>query len=554
MAFEDEVFEELKNRAIRLDPTITGYDGDPNDGAAPPVIANARTITLYGDSSDRAWLRVTPGGNYIELANAEEVRATLRTQTAITFTVVPFDDPGGVAAPQRTFLNQNQVDDYLTSQSATGFYDPVTCHNTLPPYVEHAIVYDLQSGEHRPQVASTEYAFEFTSRSVSAAGSITMRGPSGASYDVVSGLSAVAINSYTAADRPSVTATGTPFTGLDLRGYICQLTVGGYLGVIGDNDDSTLTLQRDIFSDPTSGTLSVTEPAATLANTTNGTTKASNALMIVHDMGKEAFTAFDISDVRFDNKDADMGIYLNGWGFLRRSIFDLKGTLDSGTTPDSWGFQLKDAATYIVADYSFRAQGTSVDGSSIASDETSTVLIYRSFFAGGDVEDGMTWGKNQLYRLYSCTFDNHGVACLGGEIDLGSHGIGPNNWFRNADASLDGAIKLEWGASTYEFVNNLPTVMEFENNATNCLYLGDRCRFDAAQTTNTIVDGGGNTGYGIVIGRFDGSLYMNTDMVITGSLGDIRAEYPGTDFAYADVTDTVASPGILDGNNKIGRN
>ena len=269
-AFEDFVNLELPRRSAFLTVAITGFDGDPNDAGAPAILKGAPTGSWYlretplrsffrkEDSGSTDWINQSPS----------QILSPFETTGPMTLSV-DFNDGAAVDPPPGAIItNQSEAD-----AIGTTFKSLQLLWDALPKLISDAVTFNIAGGDQfvDPGQASGSVGFDLGGKIINVnTFQLVFQGASSSNYDQI--VAPLTILSHTTSGgNPNLVFSGTPFTGLDLRGRFA-VNSNGYVGQITDHTADTLFLAKSISPAPTNGvtTTFVGRPATKLINSKDG--------------------------------------------------------------------------------------------------------------------------------------------------------------------------------------------------------------------------------------------------------------------------------------------
>jgi len=469
---------------------------------------------------------VTSGGDY-----AFKVAPVPQATTGTIAVTVDYNDVNAVAIPAGTkATNQTEFDALLGGETNFKYIQQVW--DALPANLDHATVITMAAGDHFIESGST--GFQFTDKNINVGFFQAMiLGPGIQSYDQI--VAPLTVLTHTTGGRdPKVTVSGTPFNGLDLRGFH-MVGNGGQFSVIVEHTDDTLYLAKAISPGFTNGvsTFFVGRPATRLIASPDGVADAGSGFkfqcgfrgsFIFQDMSYSGFGRDMFVDLNsevdaffwrgsidhryvFDtySKAANgRGIQCNLSGAIMRGFdFSIVNTSASGAGFDqpwlSFGGTMNSNQGYVG--YSSSYCGASGGGSFICTDTRidgnqgggfASVLIESTASFQTD-----NFGSNRPTEIW-----NPAASIPALEFNDGRHGRNFNQRLRCAGVTGAPAVRLKT-ASTW-----------VTNDATNVLQL------EASPT------GPANTDVGLEIPNGDpGTIcQMKTGNTLTGTVGDVRFE------------------------------
>jgi len=242
-AFEDFVVLELPRRSAFLNNAITGYDGDPNDGGAPPEIQGAPLGTWFREETAEKWWRKTESAWEDNTAGAGGGGNSYQTEGALTLAV---NASTGSDTPTETRPAVLLSGDY----SAEPFATIQAAINAIPLNMVHSTTINVAAGNYT--------GIDVRGRNLS--GNLFIYGTQGI-YTPTTGPSS---GTATSGTNRSLSLTAAGWTAGNLEGRFVSITAGQGAGqqlIIADNDTDTIRT-AGIFNPIPNGTsvFEITEP------------------------------------------------------------------------------------------------------------------------------------------------------------------------------------------------------------------------------------------------------------------------------------------------------
>lgn len=573
---------ELPRRPTLLTSSFDGYDGDPNDGAAPAIFSAAPEGSFYLRDTPDTFYRKNGVGDWVELGagSAELPQALQSTTEALTFSIDANDVNAVVGPFSQVFTDTAQVAAALGGETNFRYIQDVI--DALPARVLHSVTFNLAAGVHTPnpsnipQLAFPSQTFGVLlpeGLSLEESGAIFINGSSAGSEVLNVGT----VQSHTVLDRvsdimPSVTFAGTPFAGANYKGLYCETSDGSY-AAINSHDDSTLTLQGSLATEPTdaSTTVRIVRPATSFRNSINDSTAAGSvAALGIAAQCSGSGNYIQVTDLLIESAGATA--FTHGDTFqgarkvnllMTRVMSDYDVDIATGTTPNNNYFngfavegylQLIDCVHRALPNAGLssanrRCDGVGLYGTSVTyylirsmiigmEDPFTLISAYRVLWAASTIEDvGATSAEDRCAIMFEDQ---------GGQLQFIVYPFavfaGHKSQIRDCDS--DG-IRMEANGQLVGSSFDLTC----ESVDGNCLWVsGDNNIVDATQGTDAsqggIRDGGGNGEWGILVEGSFNKLDLGPDTDVVGSSGHALisgATYatPGDLTSAAPVSDVV---------------
>jgi hypothetical protein len=233
-----------------------------------PTAPDGSVATVTDDPENPIYVR--QGGVWAPSSSA----TNLTTFEALTFPV-DYNDVTAVDPPANmVFTRQAEITAFLAGSGTSNFKHLQAAWNSTPVIVRHDLTFNLAAGVHRPRnPESNSYAFNFVGRLIISGVKVYVQGSQGSNYRVDVASTAISSVNNVPGD-PYVEFVGTPFTGLDLRGYFVVFDTA-QVAVIHKNTDSRLYLCSDASPAPTSAF--VGRPSTVLRNSYSDTSAAKSS-------------------------------------------------------------------------------------------------------------------------------------------------------------------------------------------------------------------------------------------------------------------------------------
>ena len=508
----------------------------PTTGISQPLlwVEDANTIIVHRERATEEvsdeWPDVTIEGNV--LATTENLTIP-----------IDYDDPGtgSVGDPPEgtSFVTQADVDNCLATQGWTAFKHIEYAYNALPQFIRHTVTFNIAAGVHRPKpnpggTGASGSAWLLNSSILTTTGKLIFAGPPGSQYESIdASLEGLSIQSYSNAGyNPSLTFSGTPFSGFDLRGYYVVLSTGQIV-LIHDHTDSVLYVINTLSPAPTGGTVTIGKPAVVFKNTLNDIAyEYYNTGFVIYTNSNaiDLVNGITVSDLRFNMFGTYGGLTINGAGahWVWRCLVDLT---EDDLNSNGDGFTGRDCTIFALVYCSRIAINKSAD-LSVYCQDCLNAYIYFSFFRGG--QDGIyisglttslaLMAGTVLDDITSSSSEPDGTSAFlrltgGMAIDLPRYGAGKQNEIRNVLANVSG-IFVSDGSRLRD--GGYKVQMNFKNCAGPCIMTGRRGTFVVGTNGNGVISSESNSDVGIELkGPFAIVSTSSLDN-LTGSVGDVR--------------------------------
>jgi hypothetical protein len=515
----------------------------PYDTEAELLADTAPTtgVLAYAVDTDRFWFRA--GSNWQAGPSATNSGGSLFTAGALNFTV-DYNLVGAVASlPAGTvFTTQAQIDAYLTSAGTTAFKYIKDVYDALPQFVQHVVTFNCAAGAHRPRSTDTSIAWVFNSKFVGPTGRIVVQGAASSLYNVYAGTTANNAISVvqTGSDDPFLTCTGTPFTGLDLKGAMAVISTG-QVAMIHDNDNSTIRLCNALSPTPVAGTHTVTIalPATEFRNTLNDSTIAASSNILEVSLGgmygpltNSGFNQeIDFNDIVFKPYACNFGFRSGIACRITRCVFDYLSyspfafNTNALAVAGARNFTLTTCA--IMADVGL---GNLLDGLINASD-CENISFTTCYFRGSENAislDRCTSSSQSVVfdRVGSSGGDGYFAMRVGpGSIkSFQNISRGKINEFRGNTTAVAGLMVFAGGVLR----QGVRPEVRFKSWAGPAISLQPGAAIDAtignavSGQPGGFIDGGGNGDVGVDLVGPGSIAKLDVNCTVTGALGDLR--------------------------------
>jgi hypothetical protein len=474
---------------------------------------------------------------------AEQTSSRYSSVTQEPLTVpVDYNDPTAVDPSSRiTFCTQAAITKYLSKKGATSFKHLDRIWRALPTVITKNVVINMAAGIHRPSGDSvnTSSACDLKSKhmviSLYSTDSSTIRinGALPSSYLPIIGSSGspLSITSYddgVASLNPSLTFTGTPFSGLDLRGRFVVLNTG-QATIIHDHDDSVLYTTGAIS--PAPATCWVGRQSTIYRNslTDLGPVKSGSISVTLTDTSRLA-----LQDIAIEGCGGN-GIILSANNCTLsplRVVIDDRDVYESlAIPPNGRAFQGSGKTTTVSLNTCCYLGVPGVGGNDgvLYMSGMKTTTLRDSYFKGGDY--GLILSDLDLVSIWNTVLDRN----AGGSIPallvtnvgmLNVTTLGAGGKMNEIRGAIDTAGMLISNAHMPEDSSpgwNYTVTMMFKNCTVPCIVLNNGASINTTYSPSGqgLIDGGGNTSYGVQFSGGQSSLVMNASSNITGALGDV---------------------------------
>jgi len=417
-AFEQFIQDELPVRPVLLQHDAISYDGDPNNPSAPPILQGSPSGTFYlrGEgtlyqkktASPTSWDDLAGGGG-----GGLEVDI-LYSLEPLDFSV-DYNDVNAVDPPAgKVFSSQQEIDDFLSAQSATNFKHIQPLWDALPVFVFHPITISIAAGNQRPLASAGNDAFDLTGKYLIQDGTITFTGAAPSTWTDV--VAAQTVTSHqvlgSGVDRdPWVQVSGTPYpTDGSLKGLFAVLDTGQTC-LIHDHDANTLYLVAKLEPAPTDGvtTVRVCRPSTVFQNSTDGSTRKSSSgcVNISNDAG--TLTPVSFEHVWFQSFGATWHVHGsndNATMRLTLCLFDIAEEFDSLGLTGGRSIQ-KSASRYtFLTDVGFRSRYGINDQSPLFFGDAGTIILVHCVMIAG--RRTCYVNNDSFMNTYYCVFEDIG--------------------------------------------------------------------------------------------------------------------------------------------------
>ena len=486
-----------------------------------------------------------------------------RTRGAMTIPV-DFNDVGAATIPTGTiFRSQADVDTALGAAVNFKFFSRV--FDALPQEIAHVVTVNVAGGIQYADPAeldSLAFVIGTTTRPFStlSGGAIIIQGDAPANYSqVVSPLIVLSVDDGAVSSDPRITFSGTPFTGLNLKGLFAVAS-NGFVGIISDNDNSSIGLNVQITPALTPGVTTVfmgrpnTELRNALSTTPTNRFKTSGGLRInvsALGFGPNFEQGVEVRDININSM-------FGTWGSLSSSPTDqLSATFTrclidfvyqdsiTATASNGRGWQASSGSLGLIT---CAMKATSVQSGTdepIFISSGAFVALIDSYIGEWSEDPIIASGDNTIF-LQRTVIDgignvNPSIQATRSVVQADNSGHptafskGRYNTIRNAPAA--GGILMQqnsrWGRTTFSILN-------FEDCVGPCVVLRDTSQFlldvRETQTGPHGIIGSGNLDVAFEVETGGGNyLALDSDTTATGANGDIRFS-DGVIRPYDDVT------------------
>jgi hypothetical protein len=485
------------------------------------------------------------------MVQQSSIKSATVTKEALTFPV-DYNDVTAVDPPAKAvFCTQASITQFLTAKGATNFKHLQAVWDSLPDGLRHDVTFNLAAGVHRPRNPETYWgAFNFTGKHVTKSCQIWVNGASSSNYTQLvtsQTITALSADPY----NPWMDFAGTPFTGMNLRGYYVVFDTG-QVSLVHKHTSSRLYV-IDVPS-PTPTSCFVGKPATILRNSYDDLVKTSKSVCVTgSDFGNvEGEPWLNLQDLLIEN-------FGNGWGMHfanaggptpTRLLIDLANEFNEfGVNPSSTrGIQLQIGSGPDVGPLYMYGTALSIRGPAFATPPQAINNSWSAIYSAG--------GTSFLVSSYiggAARISTHDVAYLGGnnivydDMPYGAiymrsskyggqdeYYTGQQTIFRNCGMSGYPAITYDVGSSFYPAGGSQCL---FENCVGPCIRLGSDSKMGSYVTgTPKLRNGpaGGNADVGIdVVGSYV-NLPINSATDVSGTLGAVRMK-GGDIHSYADI-------------------
>lgn len=446
----------------------------------------------------------------------------------ITFSV-DYNDVTAVYLPaDSSFTTQAEVDAYLASQGTTNVRDIETAYNALALVIPETvtITMNVAAGIQRPSGTGKVASWNFAAKIQ--LGQVVINGVAPSLWNVVSALSAlditaVSTNAGSASGGGSIQTSGTPFTGLDLRGHYVRLTTG-QTTVISANTNDTIFTIADLSPAPGVGvdTFDIVEPATEFRNSIDDVARANNRAVSIDLPAGAGGSPFNMiwNNIKCTGGSVGGGAFFVQvtqnpavqYNFVQQDVMNAL----PAALKDGGGWRYFDG-TFAINEGAVRAIGVTsfdehlfVDGSAVNSNAAT------SYFGGGDTADGIEVQNGAVLRLLGVLVDESSVQCRGGTVTMESFG----GFF------YEGTIQNTPGSNPALLWDNaklFSTTLGQEYRIIGCTGPGVRIvnRSTLGQNVD-FIDGGGNTDVGVEVGISHNLVELSGVTNVTGTVGDTR--------------------------------
>lgn len=476
------------------------------------------------------------------------------TKEALTFNV-DYENPSSVDPPTGTiFDSQAAIDGFLALEGASAFKHLQSVIDSLPAIRRHSITINLASGIHRPRGDNTSNAF-FVPRILTTSNYnyLLIKGPAPDQWPALPSLDTLVPTAISnALADPYIDFSGTPFSGMDLRGRFIY-TNQGQVNLIHKHTDSRLYLLMTTSPTPTS--VKVCENTGAILR--NSLTDAINSKIAFTTLGSQC-DGFLVRNVTIQpwgqSISAAFNLELgNLSGSVEGSVYCILHVLldfeaYSSITGDYYStFSCCTLAPRSRIDVRFLSVRNSPSRDSLdrsralfylnaqgcGSAPVQYMYIYASYFLGGKegwwiyglpnvqvffraiVVDGM--GCTGSLSVNMSSFID--IACMGEWVTFNGSTYRNNFVVRDAQRKVGfttAAMRLNAG---YNAINYGVGPIMFENCGTDLLIVKSDV---SVYGTAKLYDGGGNTAIGLRLEGPNANIILSSDSTIAGAAGAIK--------------------------------
>lgn len=526
---------EMPRRIVLLTVTITGYDGNPNDGGAPDIIKNAPVGTFYLQlTPERLWRKTETPLVWVE---NEGDPLTVATKTNIT---VEIDPASTVPAPSSdvVFDSQAQVDAYLVANGGTSFKHLRDYTETLPAIIVNTVVINLVAGIHRPRLGEP---LLHLSRLRMDPGSLLFQGAPVAEWDTVHAGGTIRAHQR----LKEVTGVNDPYIDCDpgtfpndesLNGWYAVFD-NGYIGVIWEHTDERLWLCTTLGPEPVDDTTMVTvmKQATVLHNSVDDLERNPAP-------GADSWYFFDI-DMGVTGNTGSTGVttinnlLLHDFGcgipfYAKSSNYELaQVTIDKrfGPEPEQQsGYRVSQEGFVHLTSCAFISTYPTGAHSTSAAQGGGVLYFLQSYLQGGKLYSATANGTNSKIYFAATVIRGSGsdtrasvYAEENGTVSFADYagweyGVAPtivDSAFAYGAVNIDSQSFADFSA----YLGGL----RLRNIVGPCLRVGSRATLDLSEVIY-IADGGGNTGVSFLIEGPKAILSLGATVEHLGSAGDVQ--------------------------------
>lgn len=467
----------------------------------------------------------------------------IATQEALNF---PIDPSSSFVPSADTVVKQADIAAILAAGGASAFKYPKDAYELLPTEIAHVVTFTFVAGTNRPRSSDTSTGWDFSTKKLVRAGQLVFQGATSGSYTPYGVLSAQVVQSHVAGSNdPSLTFSGTPFNGLDLRGSHAVLS-SGQVAMIHDHTDSILYLCDNITPALTNGlsTCQVARPSTVWVNSADDVNRKASQWLATNTLTDEdLFPANRVTfnDILFKPFRASNGSLINGRINFTRCVWDRETVSSENGT----NLALQNVTALTLTDCSYlNTPGSAGADAIISVTANCSVTLTKCYIKGS--EDGIEIaGATSYLTLWSTVLDRVGSLADGNSVriadgarmDMFSFSGSKYCEIRGQAVSTVCGIAIDNGALLRDDVRQ---ECLFKNLAGPGIRLGARgsANVSAASTvsggTAGLMDGGGNTNFGVVINGPYAYYKYESHSTLTGSLGDISLN--GNTVAYSSLS------------------
>lgn len=572
----DILFQEVQARSAFLKGASIGFDDDPNTPAAPAQITNAPLGTWYHRPGLDLFYRKNLAGVWEEAGSGSDTVVRGAELTLVEPVTLPVA-VGGLQVPwdEEKIVNQQQVDDYLASNSATAFAHPQDALNVLPSTLASAVTIECAAGDYPVPPSSSRpplYSgfadlviphFRYADRGEALDGVLVqINGPSPSAWVAVDPV----LENVNFSIGPLPPNQGTAF---DFTPQAANLLMGfDLLGkhVRDDTSNNLYAVQRLISDDVLevvgrslnpSSTLSVVEPSAVMT--------ASAAPFMILQLGNSGRGEVQFNNWRFVSSGSGRILFQYGGNAgLNACQVDMTGVPNSTAHNNTYAFQGLERKQLGVAlamnDCAVRSNPNSRTGPVIVDYEATSLSLGRTVFSDFG---GSAYLRAGLAVLTGSVFNNcgalDGVKPTNYGAGSGSRGLERitaavsvhsvlfrQPWFGSVPFFMicnSPGVGLFWEQSQQSVFDNFIR-MVLQDNAGPGVAVGDVSALPFGTAGELQVSGTGND-VGIEFRGNNSVVSFASDTTVTGTSGDVR-DRDGLVTSYASVAEGTA---VIDSRN-----
>lgn len=475
---------------------------------------------------------------------------------------VTVDPASAVPLPpaDTVFVNQAEVDTYLTANSGTAFKHIQDYLDTLPSLLVHEVDVTMVAGVHRPRDAGTYRYLIDLARDRISHGKLKIHGAPVADYDTVH--AGGTIRAHQTLDE--ITGVKDPYVDCDaltfpndgsLQGRMA-VTSDGFVSQIWKHTDSRLYLCRKLDPVPVDDTttVAVKQPATRLRNSFDDIARAESLGCVKVDTG--ASTPYStpqedalppdyernstiFQDLLVEDFGCSSPILLTGDVFsLNRVIIDKQF---GPAAENGYGYRCFSTADVSLNDCSYLSTlGGGADGGLGVYFRGGITGITCSYFQGGDDYSVGVDGDSGPIHWYASVIREGG--------DTGKAAFGIEGSVAQIAGYTMGVIPTIVGSPGpgVEFFNKGKTILNglrfelrFEDTVGPCIIATDGTLLTLTSSWGVdtkILDGGGNLDVGFLIrGPLAALTIDSPDVTVTGANGDVQFENDSSIWSYSQI-------------------